>query len=198
MKMRLNVIAFPRLNFGFIAIEKCASTAAKTVIAQSLMPHHDHVSAGTVDEIPDWDDLAIRAAIVRDPLDRLRSCYESKIRPDAVLLRENSLGAFWPGMQFWQFVEAACALPDDALDRHLHPQTARLGVPLRVNALLEFDRLERDWPALAAVVPGLARELPVMNESCGVARHDDLTARLTRARYCADFAALGYGMADAA
>jgi hypothetical protein len=98
-------------------------------------------------------------AFVRNPWDRLVSCYAEKIRPDGdpenfvngvsrVLL---PFGVFRPGMSFDDFARAVAEIPDSEAEPHFMSQhrfiTRRSGA-LTVDFVGRFERLNEDFATI--------------------------------------------------
>jgi hypothetical protein len=75
-------------------------------------------------------------AFVRNPWDRILSCYLNKIKTDAnsnndkfkdgVMKKFQRFGVFYPGMSFESFVATVHDIPDDIADGHFASQYTRL------------------------------------------------------------------------
>ena len=101
-----------------------------------------------------------RFAFVRNPWDRLVSCYSEKIREDGdaenfvdgvskILL---SFNAFHGSMTFDDFVDAATAIPDDQADPHWRSQYTFLvdrSDRLAMDFVGRFEHLNRDIRCIA-------------------------------------------------
>lgn len=91
-------------------------------------------------------------AFVRNPYDRLYSAYKNKVLQ---LSDEGKRNIFWNhgvkfGMEFAEFVELICEIPDGRIDRHLRSQSWFLTfddqlIPHFIGKLEEF---ETDWGVL--------------------------------------------------
>lgn len=91
-----------------------------------------------------------RWGFIRDPRDRLISCWKNKIgseKPDPYCTwRVNK---FW-GYSFDAFVRAVCDMPYEEMDQHYAPQYFILtyrGLPL-YDRLFLYDRLQQSWAIL--------------------------------------------------
>ena len=146
------------------------------------------------------DDLFV-FAFVRDPFDRLASCYVNKIvAPQTFPPLFAELG-FRQGMTFPAFVARVAATPDSIADDHFRSQASMLTLKGRVvpSFVGRFETIGPDWEHVRETV--LARggpdlgALPHVNKRRGGA--DDLPALfadpavvdLMRKRYADDFAA---------
>lgn len=148
-------------------------------------------------------------AFVRNPWDRLVSCYAEKIRGDGdsenfvdgvstVLL---PFGVFHSGMSFEQFARAVVKIPDSEAEPHFMSQhrfiTRRSGA-LIVDFVGRFERLAEDF---ATVQQRIAR--PVVLGHLLKSRHGDYRdyydaglRELVGARYAGDVALFGYTFGD--
>ncbi len=105
----------------------------------------------------------LKFAIVRNPWDRLVSCFKDKIRAadynelgfkDGVAIPLQRFGeTFYGDMTFKAFVDAVCALPDAVADNHFRSQFYQLISPegeLLVNYIGRFERIEQSFAEIAA------------------------------------------------
>lgn len=91
-------------------------------------------------------------AFVRNPYDRLYSAFKNKVLQ---LTDKGKRNIFWNhgvyfGMEFAEFIEIICEIPDEKIDRHLRSQSWFLTfedqlIPHFVGKLEEF---ETDWGVL--------------------------------------------------
>jgi hypothetical protein len=143
-------------------------------------------------------------SFVRNPYDRLVSCYYSKINPKVVGIdQEPHEGVeLRPGMTFAQFVEAVYLIPDDKANVHFRSQHLFLRAPdakgdLLVDFLGRFENMERDF-ARAAKELGLGLSLPHSNPSRRRERqdyrdyYDGRLAEMVGERYREDCGIFGY------
>jgi hypothetical protein len=132
---------------------------------------------------------------VRNPLDRLYSCYRNKVH-----LQETQ-NTFWKHQMdlhatFEEFVERVAEIPDELADRHIRSQHRFLfdGDRLSVRFLGRFESLQKDWISLGQLYD-LPR-LPHRNRSGDESYREAYTpemARLAASRYRRDIDLLGYG-----
>jgi chondroitin 4-sulfotransferase 11 len=151
---------------------------------------------------------------VRNPWDRLLSCFTQKLhadksqdRGDGQPLRQppDQPDRFYIGMPFAEFVEGVHATPDAQADSHFQSQwrifyrTPEPGT-LLADFIGRFENLAQDFARVTERIPALAgtplpHELksrtrpPGPFESCYDARSRALVAE----RYAADIALFGYG-----
>ncbi|MCC0176871.1 sulfotransferase family 2 domain-containing protein [Waterburya agarophytonicola K14] len=115
---------------------------------------------------------------VRNPWDRLVSCYKDKVRSDANFnnsIYKNGVhtsfikyNLFTAGMNFEDFVEAVCNIDDSQADAHIlsqyHFVTDRQGV-IFMNFIGKFENLREDFAKVAGRLDISDRELPHKNSS---------------------------------
>jgi hypothetical protein len=149
-------------------------------------------------------------AFVRNPWDRLVSCYRDKIRGEVegytyCTIRPgiaNCLArfdAFVPGMSFADFVAAVAAIRDEDADGHFRSQhtfvTDEEG-KIAVDFLRRFERLAEDFRLVQERI-GLPRHtLPWLQKARNAARYTDFytheTAQIAAERFRQDIAMFGY------
>jgi hypothetical protein len=175
--------------------------------------HKAYEDAGVLirkeDFVADFDrfEPMLRFGFVRNPWDRLVSCYAQKLhsrksleRSDGAPLRPpfGDTTVFRLGMPFEEFVEAVHGIPDSEADAHFRSQTGVLyetdsGGRCLANFIGRFERLSVDFARLAAVL-GAGDRLVLPHELKSRTRkgrayqayYDDRTRRLVEERYAAD------------
>lgn len=137
-------------------------------------------------------------AIVRDPVERLRSCWADKMQHigDTFIYKGFRIyDCFRAGMSFEDFALAVADIPDSQADPHFVSQWSSLHhkmvfLPTR---LLRLERLAEDWFKASREdgVPSLA--IPLINES---SRPKPAVSAAIRAvieqRYAKDYEVLSY------
>lgn len=206
---RPSAIILPQHKLVYVPVPKVANRSLKAALADfAAKPYTDPHDAG-------WQfiplsrlaglDGTFRFTFVRNPLDRLLSCYAQKI---ALYARQMELpllfwrygGRFDPQMSFAEFVTAVANIPDHLADRHFRSQHTFLyhkGQRL-VDFVGRYEQLEEDWTLLSRQV-GFG-PLPHYNPSPHKPYPEMYTpelARLAAARYEEDIALFGYGEAIA-
>ena len=200
------IAALPQKQVIFLAVPKVASRAIKNALAEWTgdMTVADDQSAvwrrmRTLEAVRDADD-AFRFAFVRNPLDRLLSCYAHKIerartRPELPFAFEKYGGVFDPEMSFETFVERVASIPDRRADQHFasqHHFLALDSVPV-VDFIGHLETMDTDWEQLRAAqgFPALKKR----NHTTHAAWRDGYdapTARLAAERYRTDIDLFGY------
>ncbi len=92
-----------------------------------------------------------KIAFVRNPFERLVSCYVNKIKEENYWgIKKCYYGLFNSSMSFQEFVERVCAIPDFASDIHFRSQSSFLflfGKPL-FDELGKVENLDEDYKKL--------------------------------------------------
>jgi hypothetical protein len=147
-------------------------------------------------------------AFVRNPWDRLVSCYTDKIKKIAkhanssaergAFANYKGQGNFHAGMNFADFVRAVCAIPDATANRHFRSQHTFLIGP-GGNLLTDYaGKLEESAQTFPFVLSKLGldpRTLPQLNKSTrkdNRSYYTDDLIRLAYQRYQRDIELFGY------
>lgn len=143
-----------------------------------------------------------RFAFVRNPWDRLLSCWSQKLAPGGQGLgRERYNGErLWVGMSFPEFVNAVCHIPDRNADPHFRSQhTVVCGNGPRKRVLANFvgryERLEEDFSKVAERLGAdlrLPRLLVSERPRSYQDAYDDQLAHRVGERYQRDAEIFGY------
>jgi Sulfotransferase family len=149
-------------------------------------------------------------AFVRNPWDRLVSCYRDKIRGEvdgftSFTIRPgvaNCLArfdAFVAGMSFEDFVRAVASIDDAAADEHFRSQCAFVtdaGGALAVDFVGRYERLAEDFGHVARVINLPPIELPRLQAARTMAAYASFYSaeaqRLVAHRYARDIEMFGY------
>jgi Sulfotransferase family len=146
-------------------------------------------------------------AFVRNPFDRIVSCYRDKIvrnDPGQYFYYSDYFFDLRANMSFAEFVQRLGAIPDRLADRHFKSQASSLfknGKPL-ANRIGKFESLREDWRKLALEYD-FDPDLVHYNDSkikAGVssdfrAYYDETLVELVYQRYKHDVELLGYRQA---
>ena len=148
-------------------------------------------------------------AFVRDPWDRLVSCYRDKIRGEVggfTGIADSGVAhclarfdVFAPDMSFVEFVRAVAAIPDHQADEHFRSQadyvTNEQG-DVAVDFVGRYERLAADFADVAAAI-GLPVSVRLPRLQAAPAQdharcYDAETSALVAARYARDIGLFGY------
>jgi hypothetical protein len=215
----LECVLLERHGAVYVEIPKVACTSIKTALAPIVGVRLED-SAGNPHEAR-WPTPPPPAragplfpglfafAFVRDPWERLVSCYRDKIRGEApgytfftirpgvanCLARHD---AFVAGMSFDDFARAAASIPDDEADPHFRSQhtfvTDDAG-RIAVDFVGRHERLAEDWDRVARRIGLPPVALPRLQAAPAMpyaAFYTDETRRIVAARYRGDVELFGY------
>ncbi|GAB5375459.1 MAG: hypothetical protein AcusKO_19210 [Acuticoccus sp.] len=206
-------------GIAYCRIPKAANSTVRRLLAASLGLRGPQTPAVNTDTF--WHGEAARAAgarmvgareiaerrrdggllvftVVREPFERLKSCFEAKILDTTDGTRRRDLDRRFPaGLSFADFVARAAGTPDAQADVHIEAQAhilavADAGLPDRV---LRLERIAADWEALrpALAARGVTvRDWPQRRHRADVTRLDNTVwtpplIALAAARYADDF-----------
>lgn len=166
----------------------------------NYLVHRDEV----LKNYPDF----LKVAFVRDPYDRLVSCWRDKILDEDLSNKRFQNGIhrgflkhgrkFWRGMTFNQFVESVATIPDEIANPHFKSQTDFLidnsgrWLP---NWVGRFESITKDYESLrqsyAEPIPGLPHGNASQNRK-PPPEVDPWTLELIKNRYIKDILMLQY------
>ena len=202
-----NNLVLTQHPLAFMLLPKVANTSIKAAVLQSIgidagyagLNHFmsQAMRNAHIFRIKSKQELAgsdrFKAAFVRNPYDRIVSCYKDKV------LR-NHHRAFDKydiphGCSFDYFVRRISDIPDDKADQHFRSQYHELYYQDKLvpDFVGKFESLNDDWSRLNSLIDLDLSPLPHHNKT------DDKTidislplCRLIRERYADDFEAFGY------
>ena len=143
--------------------------------------------------------------VVRNPYDRLVSCFSEKIRPDGVshLFKDGvshvlqGYGTFRGGMSFPEFAEQILKIDNSNADQHFRSQSSMIvdeKGEIIVDKICRFESLDQDIQEVAEHL-GLDFKVPQLNKSKRREWEsyytDDLREKVYK-RYEQDFKMFGY------
>jgi hypothetical protein len=197
-------ILVPELKLAFVPTPKVANRSMKIAIASHVgMPWR-----GDIHQAP-WhttplallrDNDYYRFGFVRNPLDRLLSCYAQKIVYHQRELGMPSLlwrygSRFDRDMSFAEFVHAVAAIPDRLSDIHFRSQHTFFyhRGQLMVDFVGHFETLQSDWNHLRERfgLPALPHHNRSRHAACQQA-YSPALATIAAQRYARDIELFGY------
>ena len=211
-------IFLPVHDAVFIDIAKVASSSLKATLAGllELEGHtgnpHEVVFPRPPEQAGDGERLypsRFTFAFVRNPWDRLVSCYRDKIRgevrdftgfaPSGVAYCLDRFDVFFANMPFDDFVRAVVSIPDAEADEHFRSQadfvTNSRG-SVAVDFVGRFEKLDEDFSTVARRI-GLGTRDPLPHLQAAPARgfagfYTEETAAMVHERYRRDAELFGY------
>ena len=150
-----------------------------------------------------------RIAFVRNPWDRILSCYLNKIKQDrdfenrhfadGIPKKFHRFNLFYAGMPFEEFLHAVASIPDEIADGHFASQYTRLVMngKLIVHHLARFENYRDEVRDILDAI-GLDKtiELPHLNKTeprkTYAEFYDEETMRIVQQRYQQDIRIFGY------
>ncbi len=199
----------------FVDIPKVASSSLKRTLGNALgLPPVPRVHADERLPRAGWSDFERGAydswftfAFVRNPWDRLVSCYKNKLAtatsgPRVVDGARRSFLRLYPlglraGMSFEEFARFVAICPESEADPHFRSQHCFLpmrdGAP-RLDFVGRFERLAEDWEMVRKRL-GLRERLPHLNRERRAsyrAFYTPALAALVGKRYARDIALFGF------
>ncbi len=143
-------------------------------------------------------------AFVRNPWDRLVSCYLQKFMPGGKGIRqpEHNDARLYVGMPFTEFVEAVHVIPDEEANPHFRSQYVSLCEPdgqIMADFVGRFERLNKDFAYVTERIGMTEKvELPHRLSSPGrdsrsyTGFYDERLADLVHERFQKDIEIFGY------
>ena len=184
----------------FASVAKSACSSIKTSIYGSPpegIQIHQHTSHLSHRRIPKKKTSYFSFAIVRDPYERLASCYRAKFNKvdESKFMFSNYLfGYLKNDDSFEEFVRKVSKIPDILCDRHFKAQNKIVFASgKKIDFIGKFENLPSDFEEIRERYD--FAELPMLNKSSGRTASDlfsDETRALASKRYEKDFELFGY------
>lgn len=193
----------PKYNLALLKVHKVASTSIwRKSAALNGYPDVKRDQMKTL-KLPEFSSLELaeqqdifKAAFVRNPWDRLLSCYlQKKLKNRKDFFLRNGLK---PEMTFEQFVERVCEIPEANADVHFRSQFLTLvnhKGDFLVDFIGQFERLDKDFEELAVKAGIKDSSLPVANPTQHASYETYYTQSMSDAvskRYQIDLRLFGY------
>lgn len=184
----------------FASVAKSACSSIKTSIYGSPpegIQIHQHTSHLSHRRIPKKKTSYFCFAIVRDPYERLASCYRAKFNKvdESKFMFSNYLFGFLKNDDsFEEFVRKVSKIPDILCDRHFKAQNKIVFASgKKMDFIGKFENLPSDFEEIRERYD--FADLPMLNKSSGRTASDlfsDETRALASKRYEKDFELFGY------
>ncbi|MBL4707306.1 MAG: sulfotransferase family 2 domain-containing protein [Flavobacteriales bacterium] len=197
---KASAIQIDALKLIYVPIPKVANRSIKEILAERIRLKYT-VSAHKAK----WKYIPLASvaksssysfSFVRNPLDRLVSCYVQKTQ------MKDPIHNFWkygnlvyPNMSFTAFVSMVCKTPDYLADRHFKSQHQFLIIngDLSVDYLGKYESLKEDWKFLSEKfeLPTLVHANPSVRTGIENYYTKEL-AQKAQKRYIQDIETFGY------
>jgi len=184
----------------FASVAKSACSSIKTAIYGSPPPGvmiHQHTSHLSHRRIPKKKTSYFVFAFVRDPYERLASCYRAKFNKEdesKFMFANYLFGYLKNDDSFDEFVRKVSKIPDRISDRHFKSQHKLVFASgNKVDFIGNFENLTSDFDEIRDKFG--FEGLPVLNKSSGKTATDlfsEETRALVSRRYKKDFELFGY------
>jgi hypothetical protein len=150
-------------------------------------------------------DHYFKFTFVRNPWDRLLSCYMSKVVRSGAGMPMGKYGnvTLWRNMSFQEFAEAVCLIPDEEANPHFRSQHIFVcDEGSRKNILADFvgrfENLEEDFKIITRTI-GIGAQLPHAADTNSIRSsrsyhdfYDEKLAEMVGERYREDAEIFGY------
>ena len=170
-------VVLPDYQIAYLSIPKVACSSIRYALAglvfgreldpygrdKDLRIHEDVFIGKPLKSIARNHDHYFKFTFVRNPWDRLLSCYNDKIKNPERRTPKMIYQGFEAGMTFAEFIERAYQIPDHQADEHICSQVGRITYQGRLlpNFVGHFETLTEDWQQLKGILaPRLKRALP--------------------------------------
>ena len=189
-----DVIVSDDYKIIFFNIKKVASTSIGSYMFKELNGKNFIANSEIFKEKNNWYEGFkdyYSFAFVRNPFDRLLSCYKNKIKNPNDLSKETGVGLifdpygskFYKNMTFKQFLEAIISLNPEEYDRHFAPQYKFVcdeDENVVVDFVGKFEHLQRDIDFLINKKKLPKQKLIFFNKSNFNCNYDEETIELAK------------------
>ncbi len=192
-----------KYNAIYFKIPKVANTSLRSTFRKvtdlKLLPYKRSLNEKEYDRF-------FKFSFVRNPFDRLVSCYAEKIIGHKTPYGENQIDAtffrynkFYSDMPFEEFVKAVCSIPDEIADFHFRSQykslTNKQGKFI-VDFIGRFENLKEDYKKVFRIL-GVKNPPKLEHRRKSKRKHyreyyNEETKNLIKKRYKKDLEFFGY------
>lgn len=193
-----------RYRFVYFEVPKTGTRSLLNLLTEHVAITQMEKRLGFL-EYPDYR----RFAFVRNPWDRILSCYLDKIKKDekfedkhfkdGVMRKFHKFNVFYAGMPFDEFVHAVGKIPDEIADGHFASQYRRLVLDgeIVIDRLAKFENFwEETSNFLKTVGLDVSLQVPHLNKSERskpyTEYYNDETIRVVEERFKEDIQLFGY------
>lgn len=203
----------------YVEIPKVACSSIKVALARMLNmsledgnPHEmvfPSAACDLTDDGPLYPGL-FSFAFVRNPWDRLVSCYRDKILLEVEGFTSSTIrpgianclagfDEFWPGMSFTEFIDAVASVPDEFADAHFRSQHTFIvnrSSNVAIDFLGRYESLNNDLARVQKLANLPELKLPRLQAASTRVRYREFYTRRSRERvaerFQTDIGLLGY------
>lgn len=197
-------------NFAYIPVPKCATRSMNDLLARTLLEEQQQkadkqaialLKQQYAHHIPKHEirkriGSLYTFAIIRHPLERLFSAYKNKVLTDNLETKVNIFAKhnIPLNIDFMEFVERVCQIPDKYVDRHLRSQTWYLcdDAGLIPDQLIRLENFAQEWSEISRKLRLASPPVCNATSSKKLLQLDDYHKQLLMNRYKQDFRYLGY------
>ena len=175
--LKINVYV-QELDLVYISIPKTGNSSIRSLLVKRVGEDYNKDNYKTIHNRVDtlftyigkkeiWQNKKMYTfSFVRNPFDRLVSCYKNKIIDETYFpIQRGYVDMFYKGMPFDEFVKSVCQIPDFVAEKHFKSQYSYLYYKneLIVDYLGKFENMTEDFKVIKDKFS--LDELPHMNKS---------------------------------
>lgn len=207
---RLVYVPIAKVACTTLKIASLTDSKSNSSEQNHYMDVHSRISDKKYYSLPDRYKEYYKFAFVRNPFDRLVSCYEDKVKTPVqhngryffdtnynhVLIKRLFGNEFHPDMSFEEFIELVCKIPDFLSDGHFKSQYSILykNNKIIVDYVGKFENIENDWNQIAQhnSLPGIDKKNSSNRNQWETYYKSNDIVKLVFERYKNDFECFNY------
>lgn len=195
--MRTNLFELNQHNLNLYLAPRAASTSIKRTILESVNQWDEHPHRNPY--LRDREVLGETAlnlwypvvAVVRHPIDRLKSVYRHLVCDQYWKSFERY--GITPGILWDEFIQRVISVDPDDTDIHLRPMSFLFDQwQIDINLLIKYEQLTKQWEAVRRISGVNLPRLEHENASCVQVEASDENNDLIRQYYAKDFELFDY------